>query len=137
MARESTDITRPRGIQRSVMVVRRKCKDPTNKPPPHFCPMLACTKGGRNRGILRYVNKYLHLTKFKYEGLNLIPMLFSQGDYMFMFDLKSGYRHMDIHKDSQTYLGFSWGEGANRKLYVFRVLPFGLASACYVFTKLL
>ena len=31
--------------------------DPAHKPPPHFCPMLACTKGGgggSNRGILRY-----------------------------------------------------------------------------------
>ena len=28
------------------MVVTRKCKDPAYKPPPHFCPILACTKGG-------------------------------------------------------------------------------------------
>ena len=56
---------------------------------------------------------------------------------MFTFDLKSGYHHVDIHEDFQTYLGFSWGEGASRRFYVFRVLPFGLASACYVFTKLL
>ena len=56
---------------------------------------------------------------------------------MFIFDLKSGYHHVDIHKDSQMYLGFSWGEGANRKFYMFYVLPFGLTSACYVFTKLL
>ena len=95
-------------------------------------------KGKRRLVIdLRYVNQYLRLIKFKYEGLNLIPMLFSKGDYAFSFDLKSGYHHVDIHKDSQTYLGFSWGEGANRKFYVFRVLPLGLASACYVFTKLL
>ena len=40
---------------------------------------------------------------------------------------------MDIHEDSQTFLGFCW-KGV---YYVFTVLPFGLASACYVFTKLL
>ena len=36
-------------------------------------------------------------------------------------------------------LGFPgvWGENVNRKFYIFRVLPFGLASACYIFTKLL
>ena len=95
-------------------------------------------KGKRRLVIdLRYVNQYLHLTKFKYEGINLIPSLFSKGDHMFTFDLKSGYHHVDIHEDFQTYLGFSWGEGASRRFYVFRVLPFGLASACYVFTKLL
>ena len=29
------------------------------------------------------------------------------------------------------------GRGGDRQFYTFRVLPFGLASACYVFTKLL
>ena len=45
-ARKSAEIACPRGIQWSVMVVTRKYNDPANKPPPHFCPMLACTKGG-------------------------------------------------------------------------------------------
>ena len=95
-------------------------------------------KGKRRLVIdLRYVNQYLHLTKFKYEGLNLVPVLFQKGDHMITFDLKSGYHHVDIHEDSQQYLGFSWGEGRHREFYIFRVLPFGLASACYVFTKLL
>ena len=44
---------------------------------------------------------------------------------------------MDIHEESQPYLGFSWGEGDKKKFYFFCVLPFGLATACYVFTKLL
>jgi hypothetical protein len=99
-----------------------------------FSPLqvVVNAKGKRRLVIdLRYVSQYLHLTKFKYEGLNLIPMLFSKGDYVFTFDLKSGYHHVDIHRDSQTYLGFSWGEGADRRFYnMFRVLPFGLASAC-------
>ena len=37
-AGESTEITRPRGIRQLVMVVTRKCNDPTYKPPSHFCP---------------------------------------------------------------------------------------------------
>ena len=36
-----------------------------------------------------------------------------------------------------SYLGFSWSSHGPQKFYAFRVLPFGLASACYVFTKLL
>ena len=94
---------------------------------------------GKRRLVLdlRYVNQYLCQSKFKYEGLNLVPSMFQKGDYVFTFDLKSGYHHVDIHVDSQTYLGFSWGEGVQRRFYVFRVLPFGLATACYVFTKLL
>ncbi len=37
---------------------------------------------------------------------------------------------MDINKEHWKYLGFSW----NGQNYV---LPFGLSSECYVFTKLL
>ena len=53
--------------------------------------------------------------------------------FMCTFDLKSDYHHVDIHPDSQTYLGFVW----KGDYYVFAVLPFGLATACYVFTNLL
>ena len=52
---------------------------------------------------------------------------------MFTFDLISGYHHLDIHPEHQTYLGFQW-EG---QFYVFTVLPFGLSTACYILTKLL
>ena len=56
---------------------------------------------------------------------------------MFSFDLKSGYHHVDIHKQHWEYLGFSWGQGPNTGYYVFCVLPFGLSTACYLFTKLM
>ena len=52
---------------------------------------------------------------------------------MYKYDLKSGYHHLDIHDKFKTYLGFCW----NEKYYVFSVLPFGLTSAPYVFTKTL
>ena len=52
--------------------------------------------------------------------------------FLFSFDLKSGYHHVDIAKEHWKYLGFSWGSC----YHVFTVLPFGLASACYIFTKL-
>ena len=60
-------------------------------------------------------------------------LLFERGDYLFSFDLKSGYHHADIAPPLCKYLGFAW-EG---HFYVFTVLPFGLSSACYMFTKLL
>ena len=86
---------------------------------------------------LCYVNQFLNQYKFKYEGLDLISSLFKKGNFAFSFDLKSGYHHVDIHKESQPYLGFSWGDSDMRKFYFFCVLPFGLSTACYVFTKLL
>lgn len=64
--------------------------------------------------------------------MRVAMMYFDLDRYMFTFDLKFGYHHVDIHVQSQTYLGFQW----YGKYYVFTVLPFGLSTACYLFTKL-
>ena len=60
-------------------------------------------------------------------------LLLEKGDYLFSFDLRSGYHHVETADIHHKYLGFAW----NKKFYTFMVLPFGLASACYIFTKLL
>jgi len=69
--------------------------------------------------------------------LGLLCLQFEKGDYLIKFDLKSGYHHLDIFEAHQTYLGFSWPVGQVSRYFVFTVLPFGLATACYAFTKLL
>ena len=57
---------------------------------------------------------------------------------MFTFDLKSGYHHVDIFEDHQVYLAFAWTfQDGITKYFKFTVLPFGLTSAPYIFTKLL
>ena len=100
--------------------------------------VVSSARGKRRLVIdLRYVNQFLWKDKFKYEGLDLVPQMFKRGEYFFTFDLKSGYHHVDINGVFWTYLGFSWGSGSSRRWFKFRVLPFGLATACYVFTKLL
>ena len=45
--------------------------------------------------------------------------------------MTSGYHHCEMDTSSHTYLGFNWA-GVD---YVFTVLPFGLASAPRIFTK--
>ena len=52
---------------------------------------------------------------------------------MFSIDLESAYHHVEMHRSSWDYLGFSW-QGC---YYVFTVLPFGLSTAGWVFTKLM
>ena len=79
---------------------------------------------------MRHVNKFLLRRSFKYEDLRITMTLFEQGELMFSFDLKSGYHHVDIAAQHYKYLDLEW-------FYVFTVLPFGLAVAPYVFTKLL
>ena len=44
---------------------------------------------------------------------------------------------MDIHESCWKYLGFRWDIEDKETYFVFKVLPFGLSSACYFFTKLL
>ena len=58
----------------------------------------------------------------------------NKGDFLFSFDLKSGYHHFDFVPDHLTFLGFSWVFSGTVKYFCFTVLPFGLSSAPYIFT---
>ena len=57
---------------------------------------------------------------------------------MFSFDLKSGYHHVEIFPEHRQYLSLSWtfSSGITR-YFQFSLLPFGLSSAPYLFTKLI
>ena len=99
-------------------------------------PLSVVTNGvGKKRLVvnLRHVNRSLWKQKFKYEDLRVAMMMFKQGEWMFSFDLKAGYHHVDVAKCHRKYLGFEWGGS----FYTFVVLPFGLSSAPYVFTKMM
>jgi len=80
----------------------------------------------------RYVNSFLYIQKFKYENLRMVPDLLVKHGKMWSCDLQSGYYHVELHKDFHQYVAFEW-EGV---YYYFAVLPFGLAIAPYIFTKL-
>ena len=87
---------------------------------------------------LRHVNEYLDFPKFKYEDLKTARQYFEKDAYFITFDLKSGYHHISINENYRKYLGFAWKFPDEKVRYFqFKVLPFGLASACYVFTKLM
>ncbi|CAI7873754.1 unnamed protein product [Closterium sp. NIES-53] len=82
---------------------------------------------------LRKVNANLIVPKFKYEGLSRVADVARAGDWMFSIDLKSGYHHIDVHPSYWKFLGF----GFDGRTYSFRSLPFGLATAPFVFTQLI
>ena len=86
---------------------------------------------------LKYLNQFLHKVKFKYKDIRVALLMFTREYLLFKFDLKSGYHHLDIIEPHQKYLGFAWKEGEEIGYFVFTVLPFGLATACYAFTKLM
>ena len=60
------------------------------------------------------------------------------GGWFFKFDNKSGYHHVVIFPTHQKFLGFtcSWTLAGKKRWFVFSVLPFNLASAPHVFTKI-
>ena len=69
--------------------------------------------------------------RVKYEDWKVALSYFMTEAFMFSFDLKRGYHHIEGH---QTYLGFSWKHGSSNftKFYVFTVLPFGLSFALHL-----
>ena len=56
---------------------------------------------------------------------------------MFAFDVKSGYHRIDIFEDDQQFVGFSWAFDGRTRYFKFTVLPLGLATEPYIFTKVL
>ena len=86
---------------------------------------------GKKRLILdlRHINLHVFKQKFKCEGLHTIRDVFSRHYFVFSFDLKSGYHHVDIFPEHRAFLAFSldFGTGVAR-YFQFTVLPFGLSS---------
>ena len=106
--------------------------------PPHVVnPLSVSTKSEKKRLILdlRYVNQHIYKEKVKFEDWKVATEFLSPEGYMFKFDIKKGYHHIDIFSDHQTFLGFSWFLEGKERYFAFTVLPFGLSPAPFIFTK--
>lgn len=90
---------------------------------------------GKMRFILnlKQLNKFIDTQHFKLEDLRTALKLVSKDCFMAKLDLKDAYFLIKIHPDHRKYLRFVW----NQTLYEFHVLPFGLSTAPYVFTKVM
>jgi hypothetical protein len=82
---------------------------------------------------MRYVNEYLMKKKFKLEGLVDLSYLDEKVDRVVPFDLTSEYYHVELHPRTRTYTRFEW-KGRN---YFYICLPFELATAPWVFSKVM
>ena len=86
---------------------------------------------------LPYLKEFVWKQSVRYEDIHTVFDLFQSGYFFFTFNLKSGYHHVEIFPDLRQYLGFSWRfDFGVRQILFFSVLPFGLSSAPYIFTKL-
>jgi hypothetical protein len=108
----------------------------TNPEPPIVInPLGVVESAGKQRMIVngRVVNAFLKALPFRYEKLWDILAFTEQGSFMATWDLKSGYFHVPIHPAFQKYFAFK----VNGITFYFKVLCFGFAQACFVFTKVM
>ena len=78
-------------------------------PPAVINPLsVSIQKSGKKRLILdlRHVNQYLFKSKFRCEDVSIAREVLNPGDFMFSFDLKSGYHHVEIFPEHRQYLRF-------------------------------
>jgi hypothetical protein len=81
----------------------------------------------------KQLNQYLIISHFKLENIGSILDTIRAGDLLIKFDLKSAYSQVPVAETAMDYLGFAY-EG---RTFVYRALPFGLATAPYLFTKIM
>ena len=111
-------------------------------PPTVVNPLtVSVSRSGKKRLNLdlRQVKTHVRKQKIEFEDIRTASHFFlSQDNFMLKFDLKSVYHQIDILEDHRKFLGFSWFFSDQKipRDFVFTVLPFGLSSAHYIFTKL-
>jgi len=82
---------------------------------------------------LKKINEYIDIVHFKMEDYRAVCNLLQEDSYMASVDLQDAYHLIPVLRDQQKYLRFRW----RGKLYQYTCLPFGLATAPRVFTKVM
>ena len=106
-----------------------------SKPPLVCSPLSVAQNATKLRLVLdlSQLNKYVAESKFKLDDYKVLLPYLQNSSHATKFDLKSGYFHIEIDQAFHKYLGFS----CEASFYQYKVLPFGLKTAPYIFTKLL
>ena len=89
-----------------------RCVEVLDYPPAIVNPLsVSVQSSGKKRLILdwRHVNLYIFKQKCKCEDLKVALKVLSKGFYLFKFDLKSGYHHVEIFPDHRRFFGFCLG----------------------------
>ena len=109
----------------------------TKEPPFVINPLTVSDNGDKLRLILdcTHINEYIEVPKIKFDDLYILAQFIEKDDFMLKFDIKSGYHHIDIYPEHTKFLGFLWDFHSGIRYFEFLVLPFGLSSACHIFTK--
>ena len=85
----------------------------------------------------RKINPMLKKMNVKLTHFPKAAELLYEGDYQVSLDLKSFYYHLMIYPPHQTYLGIAADmPDGSRQFYQYTVLPFGLAPAAAIMTRI-
>ena len=109
------------------------CKEKTGQ---YLSPYFLVSKpNGEYRFILNLkgLNKFIKTDHFKMHDLRTVLKLILQDDFMASIDLQDAYFLVSVDKSCRKYLRFKF----QNNIYEFTVLPFGLCTSPYVFTKIL
>ena len=99
-------------------------------------PVFGRPKGqGKYRLILdvSILNKFVRVDHFKMEGIATAVSLASPGCFMGKLDLSNAYFHIGVAREAQPFLGFQW----RGRVWRWMALPFGIATAPRIFSKLM
>jgi hypothetical protein len=82
---------------------------------------------------LHSLNQFTLVDSFKMESVDSIRQALRVGEWAASIDLADAYLHIPMHPLSWRYLRF----GLEGEVFEFRALPFGLAAAPSVFTRVM
>ena len=82
---------------------------------------------------LKKLNRFVSLEHFKLEDIKTAINLLSKNDHLASVDLQDAYFIIPVSIKDRIYLRFEY----SGQIWQFTCLPFGLASAPYVFTKVM
>ena len=92
--------------------------------PPHVVnPLSVSVQANDKKRLildLRYVNRHLQKKRIKYKDWKVAISYFEVRAYMFTFDLKSGYHHIEVATAHQCYPGFSWVDPVSKRTQFYR-----------------
>ena len=114
---------------------------------PYCCSPLSVAKRTKEDGTVayrlcfdgsRHINPLLKKEDFRLPTFLEAAELLSENDFMAVFDLKSSFYHVSIYKEHQKYLGVSFYDETlgKTRFFVFEVMAFGIATACYVLNRI-
>lgn len=105
--------------------------DPIHAPTPHLVlPLGVEPEKPRLIWDGRFLNLWQRHVPFTMEGLASVPNLVLDRGFMWTLDHHSGFHHVPIALDEQTYFGFADAEGT---LYVCTVMNFGWRHAPLIY----